>query len=218
MKTIKKQLVTTLLASTFMAFASTAIATTVNVAANTTHVGDLGNLDVGTTVTIGANSTVTGNVFSASTVTLGANSQILGGVEALTTVTTGADSMVCGNINSVTVTLGANAGAAGNLTATTVTTGANSFVSGDLVAITATLGADACYGSASMGFTTLVLGAGSGGGDGTCPIIIEGCPVVDEDPIVIDPIDEETVHANSHASGDGSDHHFVNGVGIAHTH
>mgnify|MGYP006134644581 CR=1 FL=1 len=217
MKTIKKQLVTTLLASTFMAFASTAIATTVNVAANTTHVGDLGNLDVGTTVTIGANSTVTGNVFSASTVTLGANSQILGGVEALTTVTTGADSMVCGNIKSVTVTLGANAGAAGDLTATTVTTGANSFVSGDLVAITATLGADACYDRASDGFTTIVLGAGSGARPENCPSAVTEVCVIDQ------PADPTPTPHSSDGHGDGttqngSDHHLVNGVGTAHTH
>jgi cytoskeletal protein CcmA (bactofilin family) len=102
MKITKKQLVTTLLASTFMAFASTAIATPVNIAAGGTEEGDLN---------------------SDSAVTLGANAVVCGNIEA-PTVTLGADAFVSGNIDATTVTLGAGAVAFGTVSATTLTLGA----------------------------------------------------------------------------------------------
>jgi cytoskeletal protein CcmA (bactofilin family) len=102
MKITKKQLVTTLLASTFMAFASTAIATPVNIAAGGTQAGDLN---------------------SDSAVTLGANAVVCGNIEA-PTVTLGADAFVSGNIDATTVTLGAGAVAFGTVSATTLTLGA----------------------------------------------------------------------------------------------
>jgi hypothetical protein len=68
-KSYKKQLVTTLLASTFMAFAATATATTINVPAGATVSGPL---TAATTITIGANATVTGDVSAGTTLTLGA--------------------------------------------------------------------------------------------------------------------------------------------------
>jgi cytoskeletal protein CcmA (bactofilin family) len=126
MKITKKQLVTTLLASTFMAFASTAIATPVNIAAGDTHVGDL---STESTVTLGAGAVVCGDI-DAPTVTLGANASVSGNIVEATTVTLGANAYALGNVSATTLTLGAEACYGGLTNNLTITSGAGAFQCG----------------------------------------------------------------------------------------
>jgi len=95
-------------------------------------------------ITMGARTTIGGNIQSASAITLAADAIVAGNLEAGTTVTLGASAGVNGYIQSTTtVTLGASATVDDSIQAgTTATVGANAIVGGELVAgTTVTIGA-----------------------------------------------------------------------------
>jgi predicted acyltransferase (DUF342 family) len=141
-----------------------------------------GDVTAETTVALGADSSVAGNVISkTSTVTLGVNASIKGTTESLIgAVTLGEGAYTCGTIEAVTATLGAGSFVKGNLEATTQTLAAGAFVTQNLdgtdgtsgtsgtsgysrkPAVTITLGAKACFGVGYYLTPTITFGAHSG--------------------------------------------------------
>lgn len=115
-------------------------------------------------ITMGAGSSIGGNVQSAAAVVLGADATVQGNVEAGTAATLGANAGVDGYIRGTkTVTLGASANVDGSIEAgTTATVGANAKVNGDVSAgTTATMGAAVEVKGDVLSGTTVTVGAGS---------------------------------------------------------
>ncbi len=129
--------------------------------ANSTMIGDV---TAATTVALGADPTVSGNVESkSSSITVGVKGRVGGTIDAATSVTLSAGSSSCGTVTAPTATLGAGAFVEKNINVVTATLAADSYVIGILSATTATLGAGACYGSkGEEGILTLTEGAGAG--------------------------------------------------------
>lgn len=115
-------------------------------------------------MTMGARTTVGGNVQSATAITLGADVTVGGNIEAGTAVTLGADAGVSGYIQAGTsATVGAAAIIDGSIHAgTTATAGANVIINGGLIAgTTATFAATVEVGGNVLSGTTVTVGAGS---------------------------------------------------------
>lgn len=115
-------------------------------------------------ITMGARTTVGGNVQSASAITLAANAIVGGNLEAGTAITLGADAVVVGYIEAATTaTLGAAAIVNGSIQAgTTATIGASALIDGDLITgTTATFDATVEVWGDVLAGTTLTVGAGS---------------------------------------------------------
>jgi LruC domain-containing protein len=122
-----------------------------------------GNIQSATAITLAANAIVGGNAEAGSTTTLGANAAVVGYIEAGSTATLGAAAIVDGSILAgTTATIGADAVINGALVAgTTVTIDATVEVGGDVLAgTTVTVGASSIlHGDVDAG-TTTTIGAG----------------------------------------------------------
>ena len=136
-------------------------------------------------ITMGARTTVGGNIQSATAITLAADAIVGGNIEAGTAVTLGAAAGVDGYIQSTTtVTLGASAVVDGSIIAgTTATVGASAKVNGELSAgTTVTIAATVEVGGNVLAGSTVTVGAGSlFGGDvdaGTTTTIGAGVGIV----------------------------------------
>jgi predicted acyltransferase (DUF342 family) len=107
-------------------------------------------------------------IAAGSTLALGADAVVTGNVKAFTTIAVGAGGRVNGSVVAgTTVALGANSSAGNVIAGTTVALGAESFVGGDVTSIgsTVTLGVDAYI----TGTTTAMIGAVTlGAGAYTC--------------------------------------------------
>ncbi|MFT6901283.1 MAG: putative acyltransferase (DUF342 family) [Colwellia sp.] len=115
-------------------------------------------------ITMGARTTVGGNVQSAAAITLAADAIVGGNVEAGTAVTLGSGAGVDGYIQAgTTATLGTAAGVDSYIQArTTATLGADVNVDGDLIAgTTVTIGSTVDIGGSVLAGTTVTVGANS---------------------------------------------------------
>jgi len=130
-----------------------------------------GNIQVNAAATLGASSIVSGYIKAGAAVTLGASVQVGGYIEARDAGTIGADSTIGGNLTTGdAATLGANTISGnimvgGNLTAgAAILVGAKAVIGGNLrsgAAASADLGADAMVGGNATAGTALTLGAGA---------------------------------------------------------
>ena len=114
-------------------------------------------------ITMGARTSVNGNIQSAAAITLGANANVGGNVEAGTTVTLGASAGVDGYLQAgTTATIGASSNVDGDIMAgTTVTIGATVEVDGNVTAgTTVTVGAGSIFHKNVDAGTTTTIGAG----------------------------------------------------------
>ena len=142
------------------------VATSVQAASQSLSDSDLHDqaLYASSYITMGARTTVGGNVQSATAITLGADVTVGGNIEAGTAVTLGADAGVSGYIQAGTsATVGAAAIIDGSIHAgTTATAGANVIINGGLIAgTTATFAATVEVGGNVLSGTTVTVGAGS---------------------------------------------------------
>jgi predicted acyltransferase (DUF342 family) len=129
-----------------------------------------GNVQSAGAIVVAANATVGGNLEAGTTVTLGASAGVDGYIESTTAVTIGASSIVGGSIQAGTTgTIGANAKIQGDLMTGTTTTIAGAVeIQGDVLAgSTVTIGAGSILGGNVDAGTTITIGAG---------VIIDGVP------------------------------------------
>jgi predicted acyltransferase (DUF342 family) len=119
-----------------------------------------GNVQSATAITLAADAIVGGNIEAGSDVTLGVTAGVDGYIQAGSTVTIGASSTVQGYVQAgTTATLDAAVTVEGELVAgTTVTTGATAVIGGDILAgTTLTVGADSILrGDVDAGTTTTI--------------------------------------------------------------
>ncbi|WP_223813319.1 ice-binding family protein [Colwellia hornerae] len=124
-----------------------------------------GNIQSATAITLAANAIVGGNIEAGTAVTLGAAAGVNGYIQSATTVTLGASAVVDGSITAgTTATVGASAKIDGELNAgTTVTIAATVEVGGNVLAgSTVTVGASSLFGGDVDAGTTTTIGAGVG--------------------------------------------------------
>jgi cytoskeletal protein CcmA (bactofilin family) len=122
-----------------------------------------GNIQSTASVTVAAGAIVGGNIESGTTTTLGASAGVGGYIESTKTVTLGASATVDGSIQAgTTSTIGASSKIKGDLmTGTTATIAAQVEVDGDVLAgSTVTVGADSIFGGNVDAGTTTTIGAG----------------------------------------------------------
>ncbi|MFT7007417.1 MAG: putative acyltransferase (DUF342 family) [Colwellia sp.] len=122
-----------------------------------------GNIQSATAITLAANASVGGDVMTGTAATLGAAASVGGHLQAGTTATLGAAAMVDNSIQTGTnTTLGAKVKIKGDLVAgTTATIAAAVEVEGDVLAgSTVTVGAGAIFGGDVDAGTTTTIGAG----------------------------------------------------------
>jgi predicted acyltransferase (DUF342 family) len=122
-----------------------------------------GNIQSTASVTVAAGAIVGGNIESGTTTTLGASAGVGGYIESTKTVTLGASATVDGSIQAgTTSTIGASSKIQGDLmTGTTATIAAQVEVDGDVLAgSTVTVGADSIFGGNVDAGTTTTIGAG----------------------------------------------------------
>ncbi|MFQ3193284.1 MAG: LruC domain-containing protein [Colwellia sp.] len=115
-------------------------------------------------ITMGARTTVGGNIQSATAITLAANAAVGGNLEAGTAATLGADAGIAGYIEAgSTTTLGVAATVDGPILAgTTATVGASVILKGDLIGgTTVTIAATVEVTGDVLAGTTVTVGAGS---------------------------------------------------------